>query len=97
MDRLKRFALKKTAESLDKVLEAKAHFDKKEENKKYEKRLLKLKEVLNNDMFHDEEPIKRLEAYEKIQELNRIHSKHDFDSSDKRLIDAMIKEAGIKL
>lgn len=96
MDRLKRFALKKTAESLDKVLEAKAHFDKKIEKKEYEKKILKLKEFLSNGMFHDEDPEKRVEDYEMIQELNKIQTKQELDSSDKRLIDSLIKENGIK-
>ena len=51
MDRLQRFALKKTADGLDKVLKAKEHFDKREEKKTYTKKLISLKQNSQKPCF----------------------------------------------
>lgn len=92
MDRLKRFALKKTTESLDKVLEAKAHFDKREDKKKVVKDIMRLKEILLDKMFHSDSNEANHQIYESIQELNRMQTKHDFSSLDKKVIaDLFIK------
>lgn len=91
MDRLKRFALNKVATGLDKVLEAKAHFDKKHEKKTYEKKIIKLKQVLNDLIFHGEENEKR-EAYLKVQKLNFIITEHELSTQQKREIDEMVKQ-----
>lgn len=91
MDRLKRFALKKTAEGLDKILEAKAHFDKREEKKSYTKKILELKHDLSNVMFQGSEQ-ERPEAYNKIQILNRMLSEHELSTKDKKDLDEMIKQ-----
>lgn len=91
MDRLKRFALSKVARGLDKVLEAKAHFDKKHERKQYEKRILKLKQVLNDQIFHGEEKDKH-EAYRKVQKLNFMMTEHELSNQQKREIDEMAKQ-----
>lgn len=90
MDRLKRFALNKVATSLDKVLEAKAHFDKKQEKKTYEKKIIKLKEVLNDLIFHGEEQEKK-DAYSQVRKLNFIMMEHELSSQQKREIDEMCK------
>jgi hypothetical protein len=90
MDRLKRFALKKTAEGLDKILEAKAHFDRREEKKSNTKKILELKHDLSNAMFYGEDK-DRVEAYEKIQILNRMLSEHELSSKDKKILEDMIK------
>ncbi len=90
MDRLKRFALKKTADSLDKVLQAKAHFDKREEKKSNTKKILELKHNLSNAMFYGLDK-DRVEAYDKIQILNRMLSEHELSSKDKKTLDEMIK------
>lgn len=94
MDRLKRFALKKTAESLDKVLEAKAHFDKREEKKSYTKKILSLKETLTDLMFHGEES-EKTEAYNKLIAINRMLDEHELSTQDKRLIDELTKRYGV--
>lgn len=90
MDRLKRFALKKVTDGLDKVLEAKAHFDKKAEKKVYEKKIIKLKEILTDLIFHGEEAEKQ-EAYKKVQKLNFIMTEHEISNHQKREIDEMAK------
>ena len=94
MDRLKRFALKKVTEGLDKVLEAKAHFDKKAEKKTYEKKIIKLKEVLTDLIFHGEESEKQ-DAYKKVQKLNFIMTEHEISNQQKREIDELAKLHGI--
>lgn len=90
MDRLKRFALNKVASSLDKVLEAKAHFDKKEEKKTYERKIIKLKEILTDRMFHGEEKEKH-EAYKQVQKLNFMLTEHELSTQQKREIDELVK------
>ena len=91
MDRLKRFALKKTVDGLDKVLEAKAHFDKREEKKSYTKKIIKLKETLTDLMFHGEDN-EKTDAYENVQRLNRIQSEHELMTGDKKAIDELWKK-----
>lgn len=91
MDRLKRFALKRVTDGLDKVLEAKAHFDKKEEKKSYTKKIIKLKEVLTDVMFHGEGD-EKTEAYETVQKLNRMQSEHELSSQDKRTLEELAKK-----
>lgn len=90
MDRLKRFALNKVATGLDKVLEAKAHFDKKHEKKMYEKKIIKLKEVFNDLIFHGDEKEKH-EAYRQVQKLNFMIMEHELSNQQKREIDELIK------
>lgn len=89
MDRLKRFALKKTADGLDKVLEAKAHFDKREDKKRVVKDIMRLKEILLDKMFHSDGKEANHQIYESIQELNRMHAKHEFSSADKQVISGL--------
>jgi hypothetical protein len=93
MDRLKRFALKKVADGLDKALEAKAHFDKKEEKKSYTKKIVRLKEILTDTMFHGEEKEKS-EAYTNVQLLNRIQTEHEIMTADKKAVDELWKRYG---
>lgn len=89
MDRLQRFALKKTADGLDKVLKAKEHFDKREEKKAYTKKIILLKQHLTDIMFNGQDKEKSV-AYEQISKLNLIQNKHDFDSLDKRRVDELM-------
>ena len=91
MDRLKRFAIKRVTDGLDKVLEAKAHFDKREEKKSYTKKILELKHDLSNVLFQGTES-ERHEAYDKIQVLNRMLSEHELRNQDKRTVDELIKQ-----
>ncbi len=95
MDRLQRFALKKTVDGLDKVLKAKEHFDKREEKKKYTNRLITLKKHITEEMFYGEGAQKET-MYEQISKLNFIQSKHEFDTQDKRFIDELVSKYGSK-
>lgn len=95
MDRMQRFALKKTVDGLDKVLKAKEHFDKREEKKAYTKKLILLKQHLTDIMFNgvgDE----KSHAYKQISDLNLVQAKHDFDPRDKRFIDEMMIKHDLK-
>lgn len=92
MDRLKRFAIKKTTDNLDKVLEAKAHFDKREERKQLVKDIMKLKEILLDKMFHSEDKENDHRLYEDIQQLNILNTKKEFDGKDKRFIADMLSK-----
>jgi hypothetical protein len=91
MDRLKRFAIKKTTDSLDKVLEAKAHFDQREEKKTYIKKIKSLKEVITDGIFHGG-PDNTETAYGHIQELDRIMARQIFDSKNKQIVDDLFKK-----
>ena len=91
MDRMKRFALKKVADGLDKVLEAKAHFDRKESNKAYSKKIIDLKRALNELVFHGEE-INKMEAFDNISFLNRLQEEHELSSQEKLKVDALWKK-----
>lgn len=91
MDRLKRFAIKKVTDGLDKVLEAKAHFDKREEKKSYTKKILELKHDLSNVVFQGTES-ERQQAYERIQVLNRMLTEHELSNQDKRTVDELVKQ-----
>jgi hypothetical protein len=95
MDRLQRFALKKTVDGLDKVLKAKEHFDKREEKKTYTKKLISIKKQITEAMFHGEVEHRDI-AYEQISRLNFIQSKHEFDTQDKRFIDELVSKYGSK-
>lgn len=92
MDRLKRFAIKKTTDSLDKTLEAKAHFDKREERKKLVKDIMRLKEVLLDKMFHSEDKEDNHTLYEVVQQLNILNTKKEFDGKDKRFIEDLLSK-----
>lgn len=91
MDRLKRFAIKKVTDGLDKVLEAKAHFDKREEKKSYTKKILELKHDLSNVVFQGTES-ERQQAYERIHVLNRMLTEHELSNQDKRTVDELVKQ-----
>lgn len=94
MDRLKRFALNRMTAGLDRVLEAKAHFDRKEQKKSYTKKILELKRVLTDLMFHGEEKQKH-EAYQNVQKLNFIMTEHEISEQQKRDVDGMAKKYGV--
>lgn len=91
MDRLKRFAIKKTTDSLDKILEAKAHFDQREEKKSYTKKIKALKEIITDGIFHNSSGDAET-AYGHIQELDRIMARQIFDSKNKQIVDDLFKK-----
>lgn len=90
MDRLKRFAIKKVTDGLDKVLEAKAHFDKREEKKKSEKDLIKLKETLSNKLFHSESKEGSFQIYADLQKVSDMQRSKELSTLEKRLIKELI-------
>lgn len=92
MDRLKRFALNKVATGLDKVLEAKAHFDKKEENKKAEKNLIKLKETLSNKLFHAEDKDNSFQIYRDLQKVSDMQRNKELDSLEKKTLKELMEK-----
>lgn len=92
MDRLKRFALNKVATGLDKVLEAKAHFDKKEDKKKTEKNLIKLKEVLSNKLFHSEDKDNSFQIYGDLQKVSDMQRSKELDSLEKKTLNELVKK-----
>ena len=83
--------MKKVTDGLDKVLEAKAHFDKREEKKSYAKKIISLKETLTDVMFHGEGE-QKTEAYQSVMKLNRMQTEHELSTQDKRVIDEMVKK-----
>jgi len=91
MDRLKRFALKKMTDKLDKVLEAKAHFDKREEKKSYTQKIKELKKHFSEIVFSDQED-KKGDAWNQITMLERMLSEHEMSTQEKSLIDNMYKK-----
>lgn len=92
MDRLKRFALKKVTDGLDKVLEAKAHFDKREEKKKMQKDLIKLKEAISNKMFYSETKKNSEEIYEDLQKIFTMEHKKHLDHLDKKTLQELMSK-----
>lgn len=88
MDRLKRFALNNVAKGLDKVLEAKAHFDKKEAKKTYTQKVNQLKKRLSEVVFSDQGGDKS-EAWNYLTKLERLTSEHELLDKDKKMIDEM--------
>lgn len=91
MDRLKRFALNKVASGLDKVLEAKAHFDKREQKKTYTQKVNQLKRHFSGIVFSDQEGDKG-EAWNCITKLDQLISEHELVDADRRMIDEMYKK-----
>ena len=88
MDRLKRFALNKVAKGLDKVLEAKAHFDKREAKKTYTQKVNQLKKHFSEIIFSDQEGDKG-EAWNCLTKLERLISEHELLDREKKMIDEM--------
>ena len=91
----KKFSLEKMANKLSKTLEAKEHFDKREEEKSYSKKIETLKEILTseykfaaqNRLLHKNYAIK-LEVVEKhIGYIRKLQNKKVLDKSDKEIID----------
>lgn len=96
----KKFSLDKMANKLSKTLEAKEHFDKREEEKSYIKKIQILKEILTNEYkfasqnrhLHKSYVIK-LEVVEKhIGYIRKIQNKKILDSSDKQIVDTLLSK-----
>jgi hypothetical protein len=96
----KKFSLDKMANKLSKTLEAKEHFDKREEEKSYIKKIQILKEILTNEykfasqnrLLHKNYAIK-LEVIEKhIGYIRKMQNKKILDSSDKQIVDTLLSK-----
>ena len=94
----KRLALSKMGDKLIKTLEAKEHFDRREEEKSYVKKVQILKEVLTQEykfitQYKDSYSTyaTREEVIEKhISYIKKIHNNKIFDTSDKQIIDTLL-------
>ena len=87
---------------LSKTLEAKEHFDKREEEKSYSKKIEALKEILTNEykfaaqnrLLHKNYAIK-LEVVEKhIGYIKKLQNKKILDKSDKQIVDTLLNKYG---
>ena len=98
----KNYSLGKMGDKLVKAMEAKEHFDKKEQEKSYIRKVQTLKEVLTqefkfatqNKSSHPHYASK-LQVIEKhIEYLKKLQNKQSFETSDKQIIDQLIQKYG---
>ena len=94
----RRFSLSKMGDKLVKAMEAKEHFDKKEIESNYIRKVQTLKEILTqeykfatqNKSKHSQYAIK-VEVIEKhIDYIKKVQNTKSFDQSDKQIIDQLI-------
>jgi len=94
----KKYSLGKMGDKLVKAMETKEHFDKKEIENNYIRKVQTLKEILTqeykfateNKGKHSNYAIK-LEVVEKhIDYIKKVQNKKSFDQSDKQIIDQLI-------
>jgi hypothetical protein len=94
----KKYSLGKMGDKLVKAMEAKEHFDKKEIEKEYIRKVQTLKEILTqeykfatqNKSKHSQYAIK-VEVIEKhIDYIKKVQNTKSFDQSDKQIIDQLI-------
>jgi uncharacterized membrane protein YkoI len=94
----KNYSLGKMADKLVKAMEAKEHFDKKEVESNYIRKVQTLKEILTQEYkFATENKAKhsnyavKLEVIEKhIDYVKKIQNRKTFDQSDKQIIDRLM-------
>jgi hypothetical protein len=94
----KKYSLGKLGDKLVKAMEAKEHFDKKEVENNYIRKIQTLKEILTHEYkFANENKGKhlnyaiKLEVVEKhIDYVKKVQNKKSFDQSDKQIIDQLI-------
>jgi len=96
----RKFSLGKMGDALVKAMEAKEHFDKKDEEKSYIKKVQILKEILTiefkfatqNKGSHSAYAI-RAEVIEKhISYIKKIQNNKAFERSDKEIIDMLLNK-----
>ena len=94
----RRFSLNKMGDKLVKAMEAKEHFDKKEIESNYIRKVQTLKEILTqeykfatqNKSKHSQYAIK-VEVIEKhVDYIKKVQNTKSFDQSDKQIIDQLI-------
>lgn len=91
-------SLSKMGDKLVKAMEAKEHFDKREQEKTYIKKVHTLKEILTQEYkFVSQNKGKhtsystRLEVIEKhIEYVKKIQNRQSFETSDKQIIDQLL-------
>lgn len=94
----KKYSLEKIGDKLVKAMEAKEHFDNKEIESGYIRKVQTLKEILTQEYkFATENKSKhlnygiKLEVVEKhIDYIKKVQNKKSFDQSDKQIIDKLI-------
>lgn len=94
----KKYSLGKMGDKLVKAMEAKEHFDKKEIESGYIRKVQTLKEILTQEYkFATENKSKhsqyvmKTEVIEKhIDYIKKVQNKKSFDQSDKQIIDQLI-------
>ena len=94
----KKYSLEKIGDKLVKATEAKEHFDKKEIESNYIRKVQTLKNILTQEYkFANENKVKhlnygiKLEVVEKhIDYIKKVQNKKSFDQSDKQIIDQLI-------
>lgn len=93
-------SLDKMADKLVKAMEAKEHFDKREQEKSYIRKVQSLKEILTQEYkFATQNKDKhsvysaKFEVIEKhIEYVKKIQNRQSLDTSDKQIIDQLIKK-----
>jgi uncharacterized protein YPO0396 len=94
----KKYSLGRMGDKLVKAMEAKVHFDNKEVESNYIRKVQTLKEILTQEYkFAAENKVKhlnygiKLEVVEKhIDYIKKVQNKKSFDQSDKQIIDQLI-------
>lgn len=95
----RRLSLGKMGDALVKAMEAKEHFDKREQEKSYIKKIQILKEILTQEYkfatqnkMHKQYAIK-IEVIEKhINYIKNIQNKKVFEAPDKEIIDKLLSK-----
>ena len=91
-------SLSKMGDKLVKAMEAKEHFDKREQEKTYIRKIQALKEILTQEYkFATQNKSKhtsystRIEVIEKhIDYVKKLQNKQSFETSDKQIIDQLL-------
>jgi hypothetical protein len=96
----RRFSLNKMGDKLIKALDAKDHFDKREQEKSYIKKLQILKEVLTqeykfasqNKSSHSHYASKIEVIQKDINYIKKIQNNKSFETSDMQVIDTLLQK-----
>lgn len=94
----KRHSLSKMGDRLIKTLEAKEHFDKREEEKSYIKKIQILKEILTSEYkfvtmhkdAHSAYAIRAQVIEKHINYIRKVQNNKTFERSDKEIIDQLL-------
>jgi hypothetical protein len=94
----KRLSLSKMGDKLIKTLEAKEHFDRREQEKSYVKKIQILKEILTqeykfvtqNKVAHSVYATRSQVLEKHISYIKKIQNNKIFETSDKQIIDTLL-------